>query len=137
MLWVELFNGTTVMLECDNTAAVSWLLKHRSKKGGPADVLVKLYTLFILRNKITVLGKHIKGLDNVDADTNSRNLLLAKQAADENVAGTLGGIYSSEQTREMRCRTLLMRCVTQPDKMRGQALVKELMLLDGSHGAYA
>ena len=105
--------------------------------GGPADVLVKLYTLFILRNKITVLGKHIQGLDNVDADTNSRNLLLAKQAADENVAGTLGGIYSSEQTREMRCRTLLMRCVTQPDKMRGQALVKELMLLGGSRGAYA
>ena len=100
-------------------------------------MLVKLYTLFILRNKITVLGKHIKGLDNVDADTNSRNLLLAIQTADESVAGTLGGISSSKQTREMRCRTLLMRCVTQPDRMRGQALVKELMLLDGTPGASA
>jgi hypothetical protein len=42
MLWAEQMEGRVVSVECDNTSAVSWLLKSRATRGTPvADVLVK------------------------------------------------------------------------------------------------
>ena len=139
MLWVDLFRGKTVMLRCDNTSAVAWLLAGRAKCGElkTADAIVKLFTLFTLRNNIVALSRHVPGVNNVAADTNSRDLALAPQDSDESVAGTLSGINSLTQTREERCRTLLMRCVLRPDSLRGVNLVDEVIALDGIAGASA
>jgi hypothetical protein len=69
MLWVDDFRGRCVLLECDNTAAVSWLMKKRATGGFPhTDSLVKMFSLFCLREKIVVISTHIRGVDNTLAD---------------------------------------------------------------------
>ena len=41
ILWADELRGKCVLLECDNTAAVSWLMKKRAVRGSPpTDCLV-------------------------------------------------------------------------------------------------
>ena len=134
LLWAHHLQGHVVRVNCDNTSAVSWLMRNRTKCGGVADVLVKLYVLFTLRHDITIVGLHIKGSLNVIADFNSRDLLLRAQDEDESVTGTLCGPDSRALTRAERCRRLLLICVTKPHLMRGPSLVDELCLLDTTPG---
>ena len=83
MVWSDMLRGKVVSIECDNTAAVSWLLKGRARGGGAADVLAKLTVLFCYEAKIYLLCKHLAGVLNVVADFNSRDLLLMSQNDDE------------------------------------------------------
>jgi hypothetical protein len=119
MLWAEDFRGRCVLLECDNTAAVSWLMKKRATKGSPAtDALVKLFSLFCLHEKIVILSTHIRGVDNTIADFRSRDLDFAAQEADEGLLASeeTHGTTSAECSRLVLCRRVLLLCVTRPDE---------------------
>ena len=86
ILWADEFRGRCVLLEGDNTAAVSWLMKKRAIRGSaPTDCLVRLLSLFCLRENIVVTSLHIKGTDNVIADFRSRDLDFLPQDADEEI----------------------------------------------------
>ena len=115
MYWAHLFSGKVVHIECDNTAAVKWLMSNRAKSECEgADTLTKLFSLFCLVHNITIICVHIKGELNVTADFNSRSLLLAAQDVDEEIlAGTKSGISA----RQVLLRQLLHECVTQPTKL--------------------
>jgi hypothetical protein len=132
MLWVSNFRGKVVHIECDNTAAVSWLLKRRTKNHPTANSLVKLFSLFCMDERIYVFSTHIAGVDNIIADVKSRDLDLLPQQADE--VPTSAGNPSEGPSRKEYCRRLLTSCVMKPFGMPGQVILKELMHLRGIPG---
>ena len=136
MLWAEQMEGRVISVECDNTSAVSWLLKSRATRGTPvADVLVKLFTLFIYRMNIVILPSHLRGVDNVVADFRSRDLVYAHQEQDEGIVDISGdGEWSARCNRRALCRSLLYNCVIAPEKMDGQRTAEVLTALASGHG---
>ena len=97
-------------------------------------MLAKLTVLFCYEAKIYLLCKHLAGVPNVVADFNSRDLLLMSQHDDERYWESpeniqLSSRHSMPTERIWRCRTLLFRAVTEPESLRGQRLLEELILL--------
>jgi hypothetical protein len=136
LLWARELRGAVVKVECDNTSAVSWLLKSRATRGTPvADVLVKLFTLFTYRMSIVVLPSHLRGVDNVVADFRSRDLTYAHQEQDEGIVDISGdGEWSRRCSRRELCRSLLFNCVTHPERMHGQVVAEVLTTLVSGPG---
>ena len=132
MVWSTHLSGQVVNLECDNTAAVAWLLRQRSKGHEAADALSKIFTLFCVAHSIQLLPSHLRGTENTIADFRSRDLSLLPQDADENM---WLGDPSSPMIRERRCRRLLYLCVTRPETLRGQGLLEALTELRGDLGS--
>ena len=131
MLWLPQTRGQLVMLEVDNTSAVSWILSKRASRNASSDVIAKLFSLFCLSHNIHVECSHIRGVDNTIADFRSRALDLLPQDADEAI---VHGTKSERWSRTDACRRLLYLCVTKPEEMHGQALLNALTDLAGSHG---
>ena len=137
LLWSEELRGKVVEVECDNTAAVAWLLKSRAIHTPAVDVLVKIFTIFTYHMNIVVLPSHIPGVDNTEADYRSRSLSFLKQDADEGIMDlSEGGGWSPGCSRKDLCRSLLFNCVTCPEKMDGQQIVQVLTLLGTKHGKH-
>ena len=133
MLWSHLFVGHIVHLECDNTAAVSWLMKCRANAGNEAaDALAKIFSLFCLKHSITIISTHLRGVDNVIADFRSRDLEYMAQAGDENICR---GTLSESSTRKEICRRILHTCVVSPSSIDGAKIRLELMALDSIPGS--
>jgi hypothetical protein len=132
MLWVDEFRGQCVLLECDNTAAVSWLMKNRATRGSHAtDCLVKMFSLFCLHEKITIISLHIRGVDNTVADFRSRDLAFAAQDSDEGLmasAATHGDTFEGS-SRLALCRQALLLCVTRPEEMHWVKVLSKLTAL--------
>ncbi len=132
MLWVNEFRGQCVLLECDNTAAVSWLMKNRATRGSHAtDCLVKMFSLFCLHEKITIISLHIRGVDNTVADFRSRDLAFAAQDSDEGLmasAATHGDTFEGS-SRLALCRQALLLCVTRPEEMHWVKVLSKLTAL--------
>ena len=131
MLWSEHCENQVIHIECDNTAAVSWILKSRAGRSKYADALTKIFSLFCLKFNITVICTHIRGIDNTIADFRSRDLLYFTQDADEAVAN--GPLLESSNKTEF-CRRLLMTCVTRPESLHGPRLLTVLTQLHACHG---
>ena len=131
MLWSEKCENKVIHLECDNTAAVSWIVKSRAGHSSYADALTKVFSLFCLKYNITVTCTHIEGARNIIADQKSRDLLYYSQDADEGVAN--GPVSSASNKREI-CRRLLLECIIRPASMHGPNLLRLLTLLHTSHG---
>jgi hypothetical protein len=69
MVWASEFEGRVIRVECDNTAAVSWLMKSRANGGNVvANLLAKIFTLFLLRHCITLICTHLAGEKNLVAE---------------------------------------------------------------------
>lgn len=133
MLWSHLFVGQIVHLECDNTAAVSWLMKCRANAGNEAaDALVKIFSLFCLRHLITITSSHLRGIDNVVADYRSRDLDHMAQGGDED---TCRGTLCKASTRKEICRRILHTCVVLPSSIDGVEIRSVLMALDSTPGS--
>lgn len=116
LLWSEEFKGLVLHIECDNTSAVSWLVKSRANHSPAADSLAKLFSLFCLRMNICIVCTHIPGVDNVVADFLSRNIPYRAQDADDHLAD---GDWRQACTRQELCRRLLKLSVTEPEAMHG------------------
>ena len=129
MVWGNLFRNQVIHVKCDNTAAVSWIMRNRAKHNSAADSLARIFSLFCLSHNITIICTHIKGVENVLADYLSRDLVLATQAADERD----GTGYTSLPRAEV-CRRLLTLCITQSSKMHGQEILTLLTRLRSEDG---
>jgi hypothetical protein len=140
MLWAETFVGKVVYLECDNSSAVSWLLKQRTKsrqRNYSADILVKIFSMFCLQNKITVIGKHIAGVDNNLADYKSRcDLPISLFPQVNNAKALQVGSQSSQRRRADLLRTLLSNCLKPPDKLLFHETLRALMSQLGALGIH-
>ena len=133
MVWASEFEGRVIHVECDNTAAVSWLMKSRANGGNVvANLLAKIFTLFLLRHCITLICTHLAGEKNVVADFHSRDLSLCPQEADEGIV--VGQLLKNSSRRDV-CRTLLFSIVTKPVQMHGQELALVLTMLGTDRGS--
>ena len=52
LLWGEKFRNKIIHVKCDNTSAVSWIVKSRASHSPAADSLAKLFSLYCLRMHI-------------------------------------------------------------------------------------
>ena len=132
MLWADKLQGSVVFVECDNTAAVAWLMKSRAAGGNlAADALAKIFSLFCLTHRIYITSQHIPGINNTAADFRSRDLLYLSQDADE---GTCHGVRSEASSRKEVCRSLLSECVVSPERIDGRRIHEVLTKLRAIHG---
>jgi len=131
MLWSDECKNKVVHIECDNTAAVAWLVKGRAGRSVFADALAKIFCLFCLKLNITIVSTHIPGVENDIADFKSRDLDFLPQDADEikSAGGTLRG-----STKKESCRRLLLLCIVQAESMDTQKLLMVLTELLSNRG---
>jgi hypothetical protein len=121
-----------IHIECDNTAAVSWLLKSRSKGNRASDAIARIFTLYCMKCDIVILSTHLPGIANERADWLSRDLDLRAQDADESVSKT--GTLFELLDRDKFLRKLLSSCVIEPATMHLLELPRILTRLLGTHG---
>jgi hypothetical protein len=126
MLWGEKLRGHVIHVECDNTSAVSWIVKSRAGHSPAADALTKLFSLFCLKMNISIICTHIQGVKNIVADFRSRDLTYLAQDADEELAA---GNLQLAGTRQELCRRLLKISVTKPEDLHGPKALAILMTL--------
>ena len=135
MWWGPLLRNKIIYVECDNTSAVSWIMRNRAKNNSAAETLAKIFSLFCLTYNITIICTHICGDDNTIADDLSRNLSLASQEMDESLEEETG-ILSVEWKRRVTLRRLLRSCVLEQSQKLGSSILRRLIELHGSHGEY-
>ena len=132
ILWSNQFESQVVHVECDNTSAISWIVKSRAKGNISGDVLAKLFSLFCLRYNIIIICTHIAGVENTVADFRSRDLNFLSQEANEEI---MDGQWSLNMNREESCRKLLLLvCVTKPETIHGKNLLAILTRLHSTLG---
>jgi hypothetical protein len=123
MLWSPLFVGQIVHLECDNTAAVSWLMKCRANAGNEAaDTLAKIFSLFCLKHSITIISTHLRGVDNVIADFRSRDLEYMAQAGDESICRGTRAVRVIHEKGDLPSHTAHLRDVAVQHRWRKDTL---------------
>jgi hypothetical protein len=132
LLWGTHLRGQIVMVESDNTAAVSWLMKKRSVSSPCADIIARILNLFCLSHNICIVSQHIPGVENTLADFLSRDLVYLNQGSDEWVMPS-GNEYASCSRAEL-LRRLLYLSVTSPSELRLRPVLKALMQLDTDLG---
>ena len=111
ILWGKDFlKGKIVQINCDNTAAISWILKQRGSNKAPiGEFLVQVYVLYTLSIDCMIIPKHIAGLLNTHADYLSRSLSL--QVNHQTKADTREENWWSKLPREEICRNLLNQSI--------------------------
>ena len=111
ILWGKDFlKGKIVQINCDNTAAISWILKQRGSNKAPiGEFLVQVYVLYTLSIDCMIIPKHIAGLLNTHADYLSRSLSL--QVNHRTKADTREENWWSKLPREEICRNLLNQSI--------------------------
>ena len=141
LLFGEQYRDSVVHVQCDNTSAISWIMKNKTKTNTAADALARIFSLFCLTHNIIIICVHIRGVDNTIADFRSRDLNLAAQEADEDLPTNLeeeaqaGGTQSRGSQRAKTCRELLEICLSNKDQANGQRILKVLTRLRSTRGA--
>ena len=111
ILWGDRLKGKIVAVKCDNTAAVSWLLKSRGSNRSPiGESLVKVFVLYCLASDITIMPSHIKGVNNTHADMLSRVQSL-QESWDRSLRDTRVDDWWIGLSRKEICRSLLMASI--------------------------
>ena len=131
MLWASELSGHVVHVECDNSAAVSWLVKKRGSGVKAADAITRIFSLFCHIEHVSLFTTHIAGVDNVIADFRSRDLEYYAQGEDERFEDM---DCVDNCNRQGALRRLLHLCVTKPEEMHGPALVNLLTHLRTTPG---
>jgi len=133
MLWGDAFRNGVIHIECDNTSAVSWIMRNRAKNNCAAETLARIFSLFCLSHHITLICTHIKGEANSIADTLSRDLSLAAQDADEELLQDHGADQEPSPPQVL-LRGLLLTCMKEQSSMHGQRILRLLTDLHSTHG---
>ena len=134
MLWGRELRGKCVGIRCDNTAAVSWLQKHRASNKSPiGETLVHVFSLFCITNQITLVPLHIQGVLNVKADFNSRcidvDVLKVQELGTSEQVDLKDEEWWKGLSREAICRSLLLASTTMPLTVPSKLLLKLLKAL--------
>ena len=126
LFWGRMLKGTVVQVWCDNTAAVSWLLKMRGQEKSLSTLdIVKIISLYCQPADIVICPYHIAGVDNVDADMLSRY-----DVQELNEPPTIEGEEGSKSfERQAACRQLLTTSVLEPERLHSLGLLDTLSRL--------
>ena len=134
MLWGPQLKGKVVGIQCDNSAAVSWLQRNRGSNKSPiSETLCHVFSLFIISYDITLVVSHIKGILNVKSDYLSRDPLLQSlevpnQLLDERVDSKAEDWWIG-LSRKVILRTLLHASVAMPWTTPSQQTLRLLKAL--------
>ena len=106
-------------IQCDNSAAVSWLQKNRGSNKSPiSETLCHVFSLFLIAYDITLVVWHIEGVLNVKSDFLSRDVILQaledQSPAIEDKVDTKDESWWKGLSREVILRTLLHASVAMP-----------------------
>jgi hypothetical protein len=135
MLWGPQLRGKVVGIQCDNSAAVSWLQKNRGSNKSPiSETLCHVFSLYLIAYDITLVVWHIKGVLNVKSDFLSRDTLLL-QALEDQCPSIEDKVDSRDEgwwtglSKEVILRTLLHASVAMPWTTPSQQTLRLLKAL--------
>ena len=130
MLWGPSLRGKRIRINCDNTAAISWILKSRGSNKSPvAESLIKIFVLFCISLDITLVPRHIPGRLNLKADQLSRMLHLQEAWLADSEIDTKMEIWWNGLSKEVACRQLLTISILRPSAVPLQKALKLLQFL--------
>ena len=128
LLWGNELKGKIVEIQCDNTAAISWLLKMRASSKSPvAETLIKVFALYCAAMDITLLPVHIRGIHNVHADFLSRDISL--QETSQECINSKDKEWWKQLSRQDTCRQLLMASIVRPHTIPSPLILELLKAL--------
>lgn len=108
IFWGHALHGKVIQVKCDNTTAISWIMKSRGSNRSPiAEYLVQVFVLYCLMTDIVVVADHIPGVMNTHADFLSRDMLLQEEY--ENEATSKEETISNELRRKTTLRETLKK----------------------------
>ena len=129
IFWGSELHSKCVQIKCDNTTAISWIMKLRGSNKSPiAEFLVQLFVLYCMMTDIVVVADHIPGVLNTFADILSRDICLQEEYDLEDTSKEEN--LSSEQKRRILLRRILKKSIASHQSMHLQdqlKLVKELL----------
>jgi hypothetical protein len=129
MLWGPSLKGKRIRINCDNTAAIAWLMKSRGSNKSPvAQSLVKAFVVYCVAMDITITPRHIPGVLNTKADILSR--LISLQEIFKSVPDIKTETWWKGLSRAEICRGFLRASILEPSSMPLQKaldLVKSLL----------
>ena len=129
IFWGSELHSKCVQIKCDNTTAISWIMKLRGSNKSPiAEFLVQLFVLYCMMTDIVVVADHIPGVLNTLADILSRDICLQEEYDLEDTSKEEN--LSSEQKRRILLRRILKKSIASHQSMHLQdqlKLVKELL----------
>ena len=129
MLWGPSLKGKRIRINCDNTAAIAWLMKSRGSNKSPvAQSLVKAFVVYCVAMDITITPRHIPGVLNTKADILSR--LISLQESFKSVPDIKTEAWWKGLSRAEICRGFLRASILEPSSMPLQKaldLVKSLL----------
>jgi hypothetical protein len=125
ILWGRSMRGKTIKMMCDNTTAISWIMKQRGCNKSPvAEYLVQVFVLYTMMMDIAIVAEHISGVINQYADLLSRNVVLQEMSNLED--NTEVKIVLNEESRKKYLRMILKNSITRPLDMRSQTVLDQV-----------
>ena len=110
IFWGAELHNKSIQIKCDNTTAISWIMKLRGSNKSPiAEFLVQLFVLYCMMTDIVVVADHIPGIDNNHADFLSRDIHLQEELNQE--ATSREEKVLSERKRRMLLREILKKSI--------------------------
>ena len=124
LLWgKDHLKGKVIQVNCDNTSAVSWILKQRGSNKAPiGEFLVQIFVLYSLSIDCMIIPKHFAGILNTHADFLSRSVLLQEQLRQE--VDTRAESWWNGLTRQEICRSLLSHSIMKHSDKRSVEILK-------------
>jgi hypothetical protein len=133
LLWGDRLRGKVVKLFRDNTSAVSWLNNRRGNiKSVGGVALLRVLSFYCMIMKIRVICEHIPGVDNVLADTLSRDSYIVLQDGKQDIIEDkdwLKGLSKKEC-----CRKLLKIAIVEPERLHLKGLLEVVQHLLTTRG---
>jgi hypothetical protein len=133
LLWGDRLRGKVVKLFIDNTSAVSWLNSRRGNiKSVGGIALLRVLSVYCMIMKIRVICEHIPGVDNVLADTLSRDSYIVLQDGKQDIIEDkdwLKGLSKKEC-----CRKLLKIAIVEPERLHLRGLLEVVQHLLTTRG---
>lgn len=123
--WGEKLKGKTIKIMCDNTAAISWIMKQRGSNKSPvAEYLVQVFVLYCMMMDIAIVAEHISGVTNNHADFLSRDVLLQEKSFLEETTEEKSGLM--EFSKQDYLRKILMNSIVRPLDRRSQTVLEQV-----------
>ena len=120
--------GKVVQVNCDNTAAVSWILKQRGSNKAPiGEFLLQIFVLYSISIDSMIFSQHLAGVLNTHADYLSRSLSL--QEISRVPVDTKEDGWWKELSREEVCRHLLSQAITMQSQKHSPPILNLLKSL--------
>ena len=125
--WGEKLKGKTIKIMCDNTTAISWIMKQRGSNKSPvAEYLVQVFVLYCMMMDIAIVlvAEHISDVTNDYADFLSRDVLLQEKRFLEETTEEKSGLM--EYSKQDYLRKILMNLIVGPLDTSSQTVLEQV-----------